>query len=150
MPAPPDLYRAYRFRVVMSGVPVAGFVRAAGLGASVVTASPGAADIRAPSVSKYQPITLERGITYDSAFEDWCNLVWARDARLARVLADFHKDLTIETYDEAGRRQRAFHLVKCWPSEFQSMPELDANASAIAIRHLVLQNEGFVRNDADG
>jgi phage tail-like protein len=34
-------------------------------------------------------------------------------------------------------------VFRCWPSEYTALPELDANANAIAIQMLVLQNEGW-------
>ena len=32
---------------------------------------------------------------------------------------------------------------RCWVSEFQALPDLDAGANAIAIEHIKLENEGW-------
>jgi hypothetical protein len=33
-------------------------------------------------------------------------------------------------------------------SEYQAMPDLDANANAVAIQHIKLENEGWERDDS--
>ena len=32
---------------------------------------------------------------------------------------------------------------RCWVSEFQALPDLDAGANAIALEHIKLENEGW-------
>ena len=32
-------------------------------------------------------------------------------------------------------------------SEYQALPDLDANANAVAIQHIKLENEGFERDE---
>jgi len=61
-------------------------------------------------------------------------------------LKDFRKDLTIELYNEAGQLAIAYRVYRCWVSEFQAMPDLDANANAVAIQHIKLENEGWERD----
>jgi phage tail-like protein len=48
-------------------------------------------------------------------------------------LKDFRKDIIIELYNEAGQLAIAYKVFRCWVSEFQALPDLDANANAIAI-----------------
>jgi phage tail-like protein len=63
-------------------------------------------------------------------------------------LADFRKDLIIEVYNEAGQKVIAYNVYRCWVSEFQSTPDLDANANAVAIQHIKLENEGWERDQS--
>jgi len=63
-------------------------------------------------------------------------------------LADFRKDVILEVYNEAGQLVIAYRLFRCWVSEFQSLPDLDANANAVAIQHIKLENEGWERDYA--
>jgi len=59
---------------------------------------------------------------------------------------DFRKDIIIEVYNEAGQLALADKVYRCWVSEFQSLPDFDANANAVAIQHLKLENEGWERD----
>ena len=43
---------------------------------------------------------------------------------------------------------KAYKVYRCWVSEYQALPELDANAHVIAIEHMVVQNEGWERDTA--
>jgi phage tail-like protein len=84
------------------------------------------------------------------AFEQWANKIWNYGAGLgAEVsLKDFRKDITLEMYNEAGQLAIAYKIYRCWVSEYQAMPDLDANANAVAIQHIKLENEGWERDDA--
>jgi phage tail-like protein len=101
-----------------------------------------------PGQTKYEGITLERGVTHDTEFERWANKVWNYGSGLGSEvsLKDFRKDLVLEIYNEAGQLALAYKLFRCWPSEFTAFPDLDASASAIAIQSLKLENEGFERD----
>ena len=96
----------------------------------------------------YEPITLERGVTHDPEFEQWANKVWNYGSGLGSEvsLKDFRKDIIIEVYNEAGQLALAYKVYRCWASEFQALPEMDANANAVAIQTLTLQNEGWERD----
>ena len=41
---------------------------------------------------------------------------------------------------------KAYKVFRCWVSEYQALPELDANGHAVAFEHIVLQNEGWTRD----
>jgi phage tail-like protein len=101
-----------------------------------------------PGQTKYEPITLERGLTHDLAFLQWANKVWNHGAGFGAEssLKDFRKDITIEIYNEAGQLALAWNVYRCWVSEYTAVPELDSNANAVAIETLVLQNEGFAQD----
>ena len=103
---------------------------------------------KSPGRTKYEAITLERGVTHDTDFEAWANKVWNYGAALgAEVsLQDFRKNLTIEFYNEAGQLALAYKVYRAWVSEYQALPDLDANANAVAIQHIKLENEGWERD----
>lgn len=103
---------------------------------------------RSPGQTTFEPITLERGVTHDPEFEKWANKVWNQGAGLGKQLSlkDFRKDIIIEVYNEAGQLAIRYKVYRCWVSEFQAIPELDASANAVAIQTLTLQNEGWERD----
>ena len=150
-----DPYKNFKFRVFFEGVttPVAGISKVSALKrtSEVVEHREGGDPSvvrKAPGRTKYEPITLERGCTHDPEFERWANKVWNFGSGLgAEVsLKDFRKDLLIEVYNETGQVALSYKVFRCWVSEFQALPDLDANANAVAIQHLKLENEGWERD----
>src|SRR5260221_905481 len=105
---------------------------------------------KSPGRTEYDAITLERGITHDKEFEQWANKVWQYGVNLGQEvsLKDFRKDMILEVYNEAGQLVIAYNIYRCWVSEFQAVPDLDANANAVAIQHIKLENEGWQRDTA--
>src|SRR5919198_2031597 len=103
---------------------------------------------KSPGRTEFAAITLERGVTHDLEFERWANRVWNFGAGLGLEvsLQSFRKDIIIEVYNEAGQLALAYKVFRCWVSEFQSLPDLDANANAVAIQHIKLENEGWERD----
>ncbi len=101
---------------------------------------------KSPGRNKYEAITLERGLTQDMSFHDWAGLVWNFGSALGSEvsLANMRKDIYLEFYNEAGQLVIAYKIYRCWVSEYQAMPDLDANA--IAIEHIKLENEGWERD----
>jgi len=148
-----DPYKNFKFRVKWDGRYVAGVSKVGGLKRSteVVEHRAGgdpSTSHKSPGRTKFEAITLERGVTHDTEFEKWANKVWNFQGGLgAEVsLKDFRKDMLIELYNEAGQLVIAYKLHRCWVSEFQALPDLDANANAIAIEHIKLENEGWERD----
>ena len=149
-----DPYKSFKFRVrYETGPYVAGISKVSALKKSteVVEHREGGDPSmvrKSPGQSKYEPITLERGVTHDVEFEQWANKVWNFGSGLgAEVsLADFRRNLIIEMYNEAGQLAIAYLVYRCWVSEFQALPDLDASGNAVAIQTLQLQNEGWERD----
>ena len=148
-----DPYKNFKFRVKWDGKYVAGVSKVSALKQSTepVTHREGgdpSTSRVAPSAWKFEPITLERGVTHDPDFEQWANKVWNFGEGLGSEvsLADFRKDITIEVYNEAGQLVIAYLVYRCWPSEYQAMADLDANANAVLIQTLKLENEGWERD----
>lgn len=101
-----------------------------------------------PSTWKFEPITLERGLTHDPEFEAWANLAFSTDGDAAMSLVEFRKTLTIDLLNEQGNAVLSYVVHRCWVSEYQALPELDSNANAVAIEMMVVQNEGWERVEA--
>jgi len=148
-----DPYKNFKFRVKWDGRYVAGVSKVGALKRTTevvehrVGGDPSTVR-RSPGQSKYEAITLERGVTHDPDFEAWASKVWNFGAGLGQEvsLADFRKDIIIEVYNEAGQLALAYKVHRCWVSEFQAVPELDASANAVAIQTLKLENEGWERD----
>lgn len=148
-----DPYKNFKFRVKWDGRYVAGISKVGALKRTTepVTHREGgdpSTERKSPGQTKFEAITLERGVTHDSEFEKWANKVWNFGSGLgAEVsLKDFRKDLIIEMYNEAGQLAIAYKIFRCWVSEYQALPELDASASAVAIQTLKLEHEGWERD----
>jgi phage tail-like protein len=148
-----DPYKNFKFRVKWDGKYVAGISRVGGLRrvTDVVEHREGGevSQIRrSPGLTRYQPITLERGVTHDPAFEQWASAVWNLDARVGEEMSlrGFRKDIIIELLNEAGQLVLAYRVFRCWPSVFMALPDLDANYSTVAIQTLTLENEGWIRD----
>jgi phage tail-like protein len=107
---------------------------------------------KSPGRTEYEAITLDRGVTHDVEFERWANKVWNYGAGLGAEssLKDFRKDLILEIYNEAGQLAIAYKIYRCWVSEFQATADLDANANAVLIQHLKIENEGWERDQEVG
>ena len=148
-----DPYKNFKFRVKWDGRYVAGVSKVGALKRTteVVKHREGgdpSSSRKSPGRTEYEAITLERGVTHDTEFEKWANKVWNFGSGLgAEVsLKDFRKDIIIEVYNEAGQLAIAYKVYRCWVSEFQALPDLDANANAVAIQHIKLENEGWERD----
>jgi phage tail-like protein len=139
-----DPYKNFRFRVKWAGRYVADVskVSALKLGTEMVDHREGGDSSsyrKLPGRTKYGAITLERGVTHDTEFEKW--------ASFQVSLENTRKDITLEVYDEAGQLALAYRIYRCWVSEFQAMPDLDANANSLAIQRIKLENEGWERDE---
>ncbi len=148
-----DPYANFKFRVKWDGRYVAGVSKVSALKRTTEVVEhreggdPSTAH-KSPGRTKYEAITLERGVTHDVEFERWANKVWNLGSGLgAEVsLKDFRKNFIIELYNEAGQLVLAYMVFRAWVSEYQALPDLDANANAVAIQHIKLETEGIERD----
>jgi phage tail-like protein len=150
-----DPYKNFKFRLRWDGRYVAGISKVSALKRTteVVKHREGgdpSTSRKSPGRTEYDAITLERGVTHDLDFETWASKVWQLQAALGSEvsLADFRKDVILDFYNEAGQLAISYHIFRCWVSEFQALPDLDANANAVAIQHIKLENEGWQRDTA--
>jgi phage tail-like protein len=151
-----DPYKNFKYRVKWDGRYVAGISKVSALKRTteVVKHRAGgdpSTSRKSPGRSEFEPITLERGVTHDTEFEKWANKIWqvgtsGAGSGAETSLKDFRKDVIIELYNEAGQLAIAYKVYRCWVSEYQALPDLDANANAVAIQHVKLENEGWERD----
>jgi phage tail-like protein len=148
-----DPYKNFKFRVKWDGRYVAGVSKVGALKRTteVVKHREGgdpSTTRKSAGRSEFEAITLERGVTHDPEFEAWANKVWNFGAGLGAEssLKDFRKDVILEVYNEAGQLALSYKIFRCWVSEYQSLPDLDANANAVAIQTIKLENEGWERD----
>ena len=148
-----DPYKNFKFKVKWDGKYVAGISKVGALKRTteVVKHREGgdpSSSRKSPGRTEFEAITLERGVTHDKEFEQWANKVWNFGSGLgAEVsLKDFRKDLIIELYNETGQLVVAYKVFRAWVSEFQAQADLDANANAVLIQSIKLENEGWERD----
>lgn len=148
-----DPYKNFKFRVYFSGnsAPVAAVSKVGALKRSTEAVShrdggDNSTPRHSPGTSKFEPITFERGVTHDPAFEDWANLVYSTNGDASVSLANFRRDLRVDLLNEQGVVAKSYLIFRCWVSEYTALPELDANANATAIEMVTVQNEGWVRD----
>ena len=148
-----DPYKNFKFRVKWDGKYVAGVSKIGALKRTteVVKHREGgdpSSSRKSPGRTEYEAITLDRGVTHDKEFEQWANKVWNFGSGLGAEVSlhDFRKDILLEVYNEAGQLVITYKIFRCWVSEFQSLADLDANANAVLIQHIKLENEGWERD----
>jgi len=148
-----DPYKNFKFRVKWNGVYVAGVSKVSALKRTTEViehrdgGSPSSPH-KTPGRTKFEPITLERGVTHDKEFEQWANKVWNLGSGLGLEvsLKDFRRDLIVELLNEAGQVAIAYRIYRAWVSEFQAQADLDANANATLIQSLKIEHEGWERD----
>jgi phage tail-like protein len=148
-----DPYLGFKFKIKWDGQYVAGLNKCSALKRTTEVTpwyeggdSSGPHQI--PGKSKYDPITLEAGVTHDTTFEQWANKIHNFQGDAASSLASFRKDITIEVYNTQGAVVLAYNVFRCWVSEYQALPQLDAGSNAVMISTIKLENEGWVRDAA--
>jgi phage tail-like protein len=148
-----DPYKTFKFRIVWDGKTVAGVSKVGGLKRTtdVVEHRDGSepSSVRkSPGRTKYDAITLERGLTHDTEFEEWAALVWELGSGPGdeASLKQFRKDIQIQLCNEAGQIVLGWKVYRCWVSEYAALPDLDSNASGVALERIVIENEGWERD----
>lgn len=146
-----DPYKNYKFRIIWDDRPVCGVSKVSALKRTteVVPHREGgenSTDHKSPGRTTYEGITLERGLTHDPEFEKWANLVHPYGGDMAMDLVNYKKELTLEVMNEKGHVVYRYFLHACWVSEYTAIPDLDANANAVAIESMKIELEGWERD----
>jgi len=144
-----DPYKNFKFRVIVDGMVVAGVSKVSPLRRStevVQHRDGGSASTshKSPGRTEYDAIVLEKGVTHDHTFEQWANSVFSHSG--VPDMQNFRKDIQIQFLNEAGDVALLYKVYRCWVSEYQALPELDANGAHVAITLLRLENEGWERD----
>ena len=146
-----DPYKSFMFRIRWDGQYVAGLSKMSALKRSTdpVVHRDGADpshERKSPGKSKFDAVTLERGLTHDDAFEQWANLIHSVDNPIS--LKHFRKDVVVDVFNEADQKVLSYKLYRCWVSEYQALPALDAGTAAVAIETIKPELESWERDTA--
>lgn len=139
-----DPYRAYNFRVTISGINDAHiyFTKCTGFSVTVDNQEyreGGNFQVthQVPERVKYDPITLSYGVTNSRALWDW--LMQAATGKVQR------KNVTITVLVNDGETVREhYDLINAWPQQWEGT-ELDAASNQLAIAQLTLVYEQLKR-----
>lgn len=150
-----DPYKNFKFRLKWDNRYVAGISKVSALKRTtqVVKFREGgdpSVSRKSPGLNDFEPLVLERGVTHDLVFEAWAAKVWQLGSTPGSEisLVDFRKDVILDFFNEAGQLAISYKIYRAWVSEYQALPDLDANANAVAIQHIKLENEGWERDTA--
>jgi len=150
-----DPYRTFKFQIVIGGQTVAGLTKMGALKRTteaVKWRSAGDPSFQRvmPGGSAFEAVALEQGLTHDPMFEEWANSVNnVRDGDAGMSLVNYRKDVVINVLNLQGVPAISYHLKRAWVSEFQALPEFDANnMNTVGIQTITLQHEGFIRDEA--
>jgi phage tail-like protein len=148
-----DPYRNFKFKIKWDGQYVAGLSKCGALKKTTEMAEwreggDPSTGRKLPGKTKYDAITLTAGVTHDDTFEKWANLVNNFQGDAAMSLKNFRKDVIIDVFNEAGQKVLSYKVYRCWVSEYQALPELDASANAVMIQTIKLENEGWERDNS--
>jgi phage tail-like protein len=146
-----DPYRNFKFKIKWDNVYVAGLSKCSALKKTTESSDwreggDPSSSRKLPGKTSYEAITLEAGVTHDTAFEDWANLVNNFEGDASMSLKNFRKDVTIDVFNLQGSKVLSYIVHRCWVSEYQSLPELDASGNAVMIQTIKLENEGWERD----
>ena len=146
-----DPYRNFKFKVKWDGQYVAGLSKCSSLKKTTEMTDwreggDPSTGRKLPGKTSYDAITLEVGVTHDTAFEDWANLTNNFQGDASMSLLNFRKDVTIDVFNLQGSKVLSYNVFRCWVSEFQALPELDASGNSVMIQTIKLENEGWERD----
>ena len=146
-----DPYKNFRFQVYCDGRLVMGVSKIGALKRTteVVSYRSGGGntyDFKSPGRTKYESVTMERGLTHDPDFEDWAARVHPHDGSSNAALAQFKKDFVLNLLNLQGQVAKAYFLFQCWPSAYTAMPDLDGGQNGVAIESLTLEVERWERD----
>ena len=148
-----DPYKSYAFLVYIgnSTTPVAAVSKVTGLKRSSdpieYKEGGNAVILKGLGRTKYDAVTMERGVTFDTDFQNWADAAQVLDKGAPSTsLANLRQELRIDLLNEERQPVMRYFIHRCWVSEFQALPDLDAGANAVAIEHIKLENEGWERD----
>ena len=151
-----DPYKNYKFRVKMKaddgsyrvvlGVSKVGALKRTTEVVKHRGGGENSTDHKSPGRTTYDGLTMERGITHDRDFEKWANQVHPYAGDAGMDLVNYKKDLMLEVMNEKGHAAFRYFLYDCWISEYTAIPDLDANANAVAIENMKIELEGWTRD----
>lgn len=150
-----DPYRTFKFQVLINGTAVAGLTKMGALKKTTEVVnwrSAGDPSVQRaiPGGTKIENVTLEQGLSHDPIFEEWANSVNnIAEGDAGMSLVNFRRDIVINVLNLQGTPAISYRLRRAWVSEYQALPEFDANnMNTIGIQSITVACEGFTRDSA--
>ena len=145
-----DPYRKFKFLVKWNGAVVMAVHKVSSITKSIDpidwrTGGDSNFSAKVPGLTKWEPITLERGLSADTAFQDWMvqvNKYMVAGGKAGEAVHAFRKNLNIEMYSLQNDLVMTINVYNAWPSKL-TIADFDAKANELAIEHMELQNEGW-------
>jgi phage tail-like protein len=146
-----DPYKNFRFQVFSEGRIVMGVSKVGALKRSteVVNYRSGGGntyDFKSPGRTKYEAVTMERGLTHDPDFEEWAASVHPHDGSSNALLRQYKRDLVLNLLNLQGQTAKSYFMFRCWVSDYTAMPDLDGGQNGVAIESITLQVERWERD----
>jgi phage tail-like protein len=146
-----DPYKNFKFRVQWDGTDIPGIRHVSGLSRVVQAAEyregaePNVVH-RTPGVVAFDPITLERSVSHDTAFEDWAKLVKPATPGAGGVYGSHLKTVRIEILNDAGEPVIAYDVYHCWPTVYRPLPDLVDGRPMRLVESITLVHDGWERD----
>lgn len=148
-----DPYRNFQFEVEIAGLLRAGFQKVSGMKRTTdVTEYREGGDNATPrklvGQTKYDNITLERGMSNDDDFNTWSKEIFKLDGvgGANPPAVGFRRRVVIYLKDKDGARVKKWVVKRAWPCE-KSEGDLDASSSDVMIQTLILCHEGYTEEN---
>jgi phage tail-like protein len=148
-----DPFRNFNFRIVLGGTEVAACRKMSALDSTVNTVKfragndKSSVDEALPGRVEYQPVTLEAGVTNDTAFEDWAKQLVHLEEHPERVLEPgFRREVEIHVYDiDNTTVVRKYVLHRAWISKYTAMSDLAGDGNDVIVETIEITHEGYER-----
>lgn len=146
-----DPYKAFNFRVTITGKKVfgkLGFQKVSGLKAKTDVVEyrdgndSGLAIRESAGLIKFDPITLERGMSEDEDMIEWFELNAKADQSGASNDSQMSCQMKIELLDRDRTVVKTWDVIDCWVAEYESA-DFDAQSNNIAIEKITVHHHGW-------
>jgi phage tail-like protein len=135
-----------RFLVVTGNAAIPGISNVSSLQwtADVITITEGGShiSISEPGKINYQPLTIEREVSFDPFFEDWAQLVAGHGSQSGSIF----KNLIIKIFDPAEQLVVSYNVYRCFPITYEAFSTLDVDGHVMLQERLVLVYQSFERD----
>jgi len=139
-----DPYPNHKFRLKIDNVYVAGLSKCSALKKTTEVvewyeSGDPSTPHRLPGKTKYDAVTLSAGVTHDTTFEAWANLVNNVEGDAAMSLKNFRKNIVLNVLNMQAQVAISYKIFRAWVSDYQAVPELDAHTmNAVGIQSITL------------
>lgn len=103
---------------------------------------------------RYEPISLERGVTSDDGFLKWAKgpfqiLNSATNTQDNNNIENYRRDVIISHMDRAGSKIRIYRLFNAIPIEYKPASDFGSDIEEVSLERIVIAYEGFEVQNLD-